>query len=274
MMIEIAIGALVLAIWLITLFFERAIGLSMILFVAPFICFLINLLEKNNRVKNKRAKLFLIPIILLSATYGIFNNGFFNTLNIFIIPILIVIMLIQLFNGKFLIDFSLIRKTFKGFFIPAGFFGNFYDKLVIENKEKFNVEKNANKNKNAKKIIKAVLITLPIVLVILALLSSADQLFSNIFKTMFDTIGKLFETIRMLTVLARILFIALAFLHCASVFYYYVSEYKAQNVIKEKQKKINDNFTMKMILVSLNIIYLIFCFIQIKSLFFKNKEIN
>ena len=51
MIIEMTIGALIFAIWMIALFFEKTIGISMILFVAPFTYFLIHILEKNNRIK-------------------------------------------------------------------------------------------------------------------------------------------------------------------------------------------------------------------------------
>ena len=49
-MINLGIGALILAIWIITLFLGKDIGLSMLLFTAPFVYFFIHLLEKNNKL--------------------------------------------------------------------------------------------------------------------------------------------------------------------------------------------------------------------------------
>ena len=51
-MINLGIGALILAIWIITLFLGKDIGLSMLLFTAPFVYFFIHLLEKNNKLLN------------------------------------------------------------------------------------------------------------------------------------------------------------------------------------------------------------------------------
>ena len=274
MITQITVGAIILAIWMIALFFEKTIGLSMILFAAPLTCLLIYLLEKNKKVKNKKVKLLLIPIILLSLTYGIFNNAFFRALNIIIIPSLIVIMSIGLFNEKSIINGKLFGKIIVGFFAPLGQFGDYFDKFILTVKEKLNIRKKSEGSGKAKKIIKAILITLPIVIVILALLSSADEVFSNIFKVMFDKIGEFFRNITIHSVVARILLTVLAFIYFASFFYYFVYEYKEDEEIEKKDEKTNDNFTMKMILVVLNVIYLVFCYIQIKSLFLKNVNIN
>ena len=64
-MINLGIGALIFAIWLVILFFGKSIGLSMLLFSIPFSYFFIYILEKNNKIKNSKAKILLIPILLL-----------------------------------------------------------------------------------------------------------------------------------------------------------------------------------------------------------------
>ena len=51
-MFEITLGSLLLAIWGVTLFFGKTIGLSMILFALPFTGFTIYILEKNKKVVN------------------------------------------------------------------------------------------------------------------------------------------------------------------------------------------------------------------------------
>ena len=73
-MINIGVGALVFSIWLMVLFFGKAIGLSMLLFVIPFSCFFIYILGKNNKIKKPKVAILLVPIILLSSTYFIFDN--------------------------------------------------------------------------------------------------------------------------------------------------------------------------------------------------------
>ena len=97
-MINIFIGALILSIWCVTLFFEKSIGLSMLLFVVPLTYYIIHILEKNNKIENSKAKILIIPITLLASTYFLYNNSFFNTINILVIPTLIIIMILFVYN--------------------------------------------------------------------------------------------------------------------------------------------------------------------------------
>ena len=73
-----------LAIWFTILFIEEKLGLSVILFIIPLLIVIYVILEKNNRIKNKKGLILLIPIILLSATYFIFDNLFFKILKLFL----------------------------------------------------------------------------------------------------------------------------------------------------------------------------------------------
>ena len=111
-MISIGVGALIFAIWFVTLFVGKSIGLSMLLFIVPFSYFFIYILEKNGKIKNKKAKYLLVPIILLSSTYFIFNNIFFNICNLVIIFTLLILMILILLEGRLVINPDLIEKFF------------------------------------------------------------------------------------------------------------------------------------------------------------------
>ena len=76
----------------------------MMIFIVPLMYYILHILEKNNKIKNKKAKILIIPITLLASTYLIFNNTFFNILNIFVIPILLVIMIMILLGEKIKIE--------------------------------------------------------------------------------------------------------------------------------------------------------------------------
>ena len=98
--INIFLGAILLSIWSVVLFFGKEIGFSMLLFVVPISYYIVSILERNNKVKNKNSKILLIPNIILSGTYLIYNNSFFNTVNLIVIPILIIIMILNLLTDK------------------------------------------------------------------------------------------------------------------------------------------------------------------------------
>lgn len=180
-MIAIIIAAIIFSIWGVTLFLGKEIGLSMFLFVLPITYFLLDLISKNQKLKNKNAKLLILPILLLSLTYVLFDNPFFNRINIVVIPILVVIMVIASRNENTNKGWNWINEIIEMIFEPLSFLGEIFEKIrqLIENKLKIT---RANKRGTSfKKVIKAALITFPIALVILGLLVSADEVFGNMF---------------------------------------------------------------------------------------------
>lgn len=273
-MISIGIGALIFSIWLIILFFGKAIGLSMLLFVIPFLYFFIYILEKKDKIKNPKFKLLLIPILLLSSTYFIFDNSFFNSINLIIIPVLQSILVLGLLGENFEIRLDTIGKILSSFFSPLSFIGESTINFIDNIKENLKIDVKSRNEEKIKKFLKAILITIPVVLIIIILLSTADEIFANIFKGMFNQILNVLNGINISTTFMKFICIVIAFFYFIGLFYYICSKYE---IIEEKaisQPKVNDTFTIKMILVSLNIIYLVFCYIQIKSLFMRNTTLN
>ena len=272
-MFEITLGSLLLAIWGVTLFFGKTIGLSMILFALPFTGFTIYILEKNKKVVNKNAKLLIIPITLLSITYCLYNNSFFNTFNIMIIPILTIIMVLDLLGENFELRFKLIEKILTVVFESISFIGENIEKIRIDIEERFKINLDTEKSAKRKRIIRAVLITLPIVIVIIILLSSADDIFGNVFIDIADYIKEVFKNIKLSTIIVKLILMFICAIYFICFFDYITNRYEV-DILKEKKKLEKDDFTIKMILTSLNIIYLVFCIIQIKSLFLRNVSIN
>ena len=273
-MINILVGAIIFSVWLITLFFGKNIGLSMVLFTVPITGFLIFILEKKNKIVNKKAKLFIIPITLLSFTYCIFNNRLFNLLNIWIIPILVIIMLLDLFKYNLRINADFVGEILGIVFIPLSFIGEAFEMLkqCFENKTKKTID--SRKGKMIKKIIKSLLIILPLVLFILILLSTADNTFGGIFKNIISNSINILKNIKMSSIIVRLILIICSFLYFLGFFYYVFFKYENNEKSFQNQLKTKDNFTIKLLLGVLNVIYLVFCIIQIKSLFIGNENIK
>ncbi len=273
MMFSIGMGAVIFSVILIILFFGKSIGLSMLLFFIPFSYFFIYILEKNNKIQNPKAKVLLIPILLLSSTYFIYDNSFFNNINLIIIPTLFSFMILGLLGENFQINVDTIAKIIETFFNPLSFIEESTIKFVDCIKEKIKLNIKINNEEKMKKIVKAILITIPIVLVIIILLSTADEVFASIFKGIYNQIINVFYDINIFTLFLKIFFIIISFFYLIGLFYYFCFKYE---IINEEYKKIkiDDNFTIKLVLISLNIIYLIFCYIQIKSLFMRNTTLN
>ena len=250
------------------LFWNKSAGISVFLFLTSVILLIVYNLKEKEKIKNKKGILWAIPIELLGLTYFIFNNSLFMTLNLFAIFGLLVLMCMSITGTKitqnrFIVN--ILNKIFEPLSILFDFISDFkLDKF----KEKKNVE-NDSKPSNVKKVVKSLIIAVPIILVVLCLLASADSVFSNIFKGFFDFISKIFENETIASILFRLVFIFICFVYIAGFIIQFVNEKQTQEKqtqVKSKKLRFNE-LTMRIILVSLNVLYVIFSFIQFKYLF-------
>lgn len=266
---KIFLGSLLISIWTVILFWGKNIGLSMLLFIAPFIYFLIGLLENKNKIEYKEAKILIIPIVVLASTYFIFDNSFFNKLNIVVIPVLIILMIIKLMEKNLDIDKFFLR------FVELILDPLTYIEATMKDLKKYILSMFKIKGKTEKNssIGKAILITIPLVIIVIALLSSADEIFGKIFLTgIFNILNVIFE-FDLTNIILKIAVIIALFIYFSSFFNHIIYEYKPKD--EEFQKlQIKDITTTKMVLTALNVVYILFCFIQIKALFLGKDDVS
>lgn len=247
------------------LFWHKSPGISIAIFLTATIILTIYNLKEKEMIKNKKGILWAVPIVLLGLTYFIFNNMFFKILNIPVILILFVIMCMsitetQIKENKFVRQ--ILSKIFKPFVVLFDFISDFDMDEFFENKK----ENQNNKTDNIKKVGKSLLIAVPVILVIIFLLSSADSVFGSIFSDFTKAISKMLETKTINDFLGRLLVIAFTFIYIAGFIIAFAKSKKQEETEESTGIKLSD-LTIKMLLVSLNIIYLLFSVIQIKYLF-------
>lgn len=256
---KILIGALFLSLWQSLLFWKQDLGISVLLFTIPIIWITTKLLKGN--IKNKKALLISIPIIVLSSTYFIFDNLTFYLINIVLIPILYLIMIIWAIS-----DFqikSIIYKIILMIFEPLNYIGDVIRAVLKEFNPKEKDEQIGEK-KEKNNIFKAVCFTGIIALIVIGLLCSADNEFAKIFSTIFKDIN--IFNVSELT--GRIIIIIIAFFYFAGFF---MNMLDKENGLKEFEKdekaEKKESYTIRMMITVLNLVYLVFCFTQIKVLF-------
>lgn len=256
---KILIGALFLSLWQSLLFWKQDLGISVLLFTIPIIWITTKLLKGN--IKNKKALLISIPIIVLSSTYFIFDNLTFYLINIVLIPILYLIMVIWAIS-----DFqikSIIYKIILMIFEPLNYIGDVIRAVLKEFNPKEKDEQIGEK-KEKNNIFKAVCFTGIIALIVISLLCSADNEFAKIFSTIFKDIN--IFNVSELT--GRIIIIIIAFFYFAGFF---MNMLDKENGLKEFEKdektEKKESYTIRMMITVLNLVYLVFCFTQIKVLF-------
>lgn len=254
-----------LTIWHSLLFFEKKLGLSVILFILPTLALLYYVFKKNNKIRNKQGLYWMIPIILLSSTYFLFNNSFFSLLNLFVIPILFTLLYIDTIEPTDNLT-AIVTKSFDFLVEPVKKVPNVL-RLV-----KGNIMTKVNPKPKVRKTIKALLIITPIIIVIIILLSSADMIFKNIVQTIIDIPNNFFSKATYSNFIKRVLLGIIIYLYISASINYLL--FHQQKEIEEPKAERKDPHTIKLLLLVLNIIYFIFDIIQIKSLFLHSVSSN
>ena len=248
------------------LFWEKEPGISVMLFVISFLVGFIFLMYKHKKIENKKALILVIPITLLSATYFIYHNTLFQTINVLMIVLLTIIMCIYTTKAHVKIQGFLV----KGIELLAGTFESISD--VIDNlKNKFKKKKDIEneKSEKLKQGLKSFVYAIPVILVVLVLLMSADSVFANIFVNIFGEFKNIFMAENFVMFCLRICIIMIFFFTFSGFF---VNILKTDTMFNsETEEKITEvhieKMTINMILTILNIFYLIFSIIQFTSLF-------
>lgn len=211
---------------------------------------------------------FLGVSILLSVTYAIFTNYIFREINIILIPL-------TLATGLYMINFSDIRLKGEDLLnnvipnITIGIFINPHVGMIrklFKNREDFNF-----KNSKYRGVIKGVIISIPLLILLILLLSSADEIFASIFE---DTINNMINAISLIRtggVLLKVVVFALVFVYI----YYLFSSFKfmVKRTYKMTVTKL-DKSMVNTILVLVNVLYLVFTYVQIKYLYIKSSNFN
>lgn len=266
-------GSMILSIIASILFFEQTLGLSVLLFAIVALTMLFSFLEKHDKVKNKKAYFFTIPILALASTYFLYNEPIFRVINFFLLIGLTAIMLIVALHNTLQLR-QLPGKIMLCIFEPLehiseavkGMSNTFFKKKEKGTKKKV--------NERANYIWVGIAISLPLLLIVVALLSSADIVFAeglqNVMKGLYDAICYILENYLLGELLGRIILILITTIYFVS----FVLNVWDKRFVSSKESK--SNFTISVeatifntVVTVLNIVYGLFCAIQITTLFAK-----
>ena len=268
------ISSLVLSILHSVLFYGQNLGISVFLFAIVGVFIFIEILRKNEKIKNKKPLLLSVPIILLSATYFLFNNEFFNNFNMLVIIILFLIMIIWSVLGK--LQFGRIIENicvliFGSLTEVGGAAREISNNFSTNKKEIIQDKKEKVKNKKGKQILKGVLISLPLLIVIIVLLVSADEMFANIIGNIFgDLIKNIVNLINVRTIysiLFRIIIITLLTIYFISFILNIKNDKLDGEEFKNKKGIKIDGTILNTVLTLVNVVYLLFSATQIIQAF-------
>lgn len=269
---KIVLGAVALGILHSILFYAQDWGVSVVLFTICALLLIVYSLKDRNKVKNSKAFFLSIPITLISLTYAIFNNIFFNIMNFFVIIGLTSIMIIWAIYGEFNLK-NIIINTILIIFKPFVYIGE-ATKLIYTNifKRKQStsqgkVKEVVKESKVLKQILVGLIISIPLLIIIIALLISADTVFAQILEPIKEFIMNIFSVKFWASVYFRILVFAIVCIYfmafICNILKFDIKENNATNAIGIRM----ENITVNTVLTMLNIVYLLFVIIQFTHLF-------
>lgn len=262
---KILYSSLLLSIIQSILFWHKSPGISVTVFLAIIILVIYYNLNDKQKMKNKKGMLLGVPIILLGLTYFIFNNIFFQIINIPVIFALIIMMCIKTTEGKISENKfirNIIGKVFRPLYVIVEFIGDFQINEFLEEKKKIKNEK----IEFVKKLGKSMLIAIPVIIIIIVLLSSADSIFGSLFTNISEWISNIFSSESISDTVARVIWIIIIFVYVSGFLVAFVKKEDSLDIVTHKKRTFS-SFTINTLLICLDAIYCIFSIIQFKYLF-------
>lgn len=256
---SVLLGALFLAIWNSVLFYGKSLGISVILFIFPLLGLALYELHIHGKIKNRFGLLFIIPILLLSLTYFLFNSLFFRIFNLIVISLLFILLYLYTIKPSFNI-WVMLSDVFSIVFEPIDCIVDVFED--IEGK----VCKALKFGDGVSKFFKSFIVVVPVVGLVLLLLASADMVFGSMFETVLNFIESMADVEVAQEVLGRLILIILVFVYLSASIYFLVRKYSYVQYDTENLNVKANCYTIKLLLTVLNIVYVLFDIIQIRSL--------
>lgn len=247
-------------------FLRGRIGLSYLIFITIFyiVVFLRYKLSFNHR---RIGLLFTIAIWLLSGSYLLHDHTVFYSLNLFVIPILVFSHIVLITSpNTFIWNTPKFLSLLKIKIIDAK---NYSIQFCKETFSKVFYPINSQTTQIIKKMVIGIVISMPLLLIIILLLMSADIRFQEVVLILPDFLFRL----NLLDWTFRFIFILFTGLLFFGTFQVLPVD-KLSELNHHQQKKVTwDSITVITILILINLVYLLFVFVQFKY-FFSGRLIN
>ncbi|MDG5786759.1 DUF4173 domain-containing protein [Evansella sp. AB-P1] len=249
-------------------FFKGPIGISYSIFITVFyIIFFLRF--KGQSFQHKQISTFLLfSIVTLTIMYAIFSNSVFNGINYLLIPFLILCHTILTMGPR---NIYWYKPSFFDFIkqkLIQTISCNYLHLKIIKRKMKRNLGNSAYVN--AKKIAIGILIAFPVVFIVINLLLLADAEFASLMSS----IPELLMNLNLTFLWDGVLIVLLS-----SLFYSFLMTLNRRTPLN--QTSVNpivshqnwDSIIVATVLVSLNLIYLLFTIVQFQY-FFSSGELT
>lgn len=223
-----------------------------------YLCLLVLLLHDKPFIKFRENWAWLVPIIFMALSFGLYENPWLKVISMLVLPISIGVFLSyshtvdrqqQWWSSRFLAWLGLTALTV----IPQWPRASAHLRSAVSN------QVDSSKVSILKRVARSLAILIPLLFIILALLSSADQRFDQLLEQAFQAIGDMLN----FSIFAKLLFVII----------FWVSVVAALNVFYQpfnhEQRSVHrsvDNVTAGIVLLTILGVYIAFLSLQVEYL--------
>lgn len=254
-------ATLAYALFYVICLYDNGSGITFPLFTAGTIVYFILCMRKFDVTVKKYSIFYIVCIELLGLSTCLTDSWviiFLNKLAIFFL--IIVFLLHNFYENKHWNFLDHIKAYLLVTIVPIIYIGKPFLHFAEYKKNKVINPENKIKSKVVY-VILGIIFSIPLVVIVLLLLSSADAVFKNVFKEMFEDVN--FITLTGDGILSCILFVVVFF--CVYMLICFLGIYKVNDV--KKESKGGEPLIAITVCTILSFIYLIFCGIQVVYLF-------
>lgn len=244
--------------------YKNGSGITFPLFTAGTIIYFVFCMKKLDVEVKKYSIFYMVCIELLGLSTCLTDSWVIILLNKFAIFFLIIVFLLHNFyENKHWNFLDHIKAYFLATIVPIIYIGKPFNNFFIYRKNRC-ISNNEMKKSKIIYVILGIVISIPLVVMVMILLSSADAVFGNIFKNMFNDFD--FFELTGDAFLSGLLFVFVFF--ASYMLISFMSMFKVNE--NEKSGKGGEPLIAITVCAILSFIYIIFCCIQLPYLFIGN----
>ena len=262
--------SIISALLITTLLFGSGLGLMATLVTGTLLITFIISFKQAGKLTLKKGFLLLIALICLSISFLLRDQVMLHLLNLVVFFGLSIVYSVQMIDDQpFKINNRLIIKSLEQLVYPIGEF-SIPITLVFKNKKN---KKLKDLDPKIRSVLIGLIIALPLLIIFTALLASADDVFSSMIAIDLSFLNDFFDG----TTIPKIMVSLFSTFYIFSFFYYLLYKKKEEEI--QPEPFVSDDIIIKSdtskdiivttVLVLMNLLFLVFTFIQFKYLFSK-----
>ena len=223
-----------------------------------YLCLTLLLLHDKPFIKFRENWAWLVPIVFMALSFGLYENPWLKVINMFVLPISLGVFLSYAhttekqhhwWSSSFLVRLGLIALNILPEWPRAS---NSLRSAALN-------QVDSSRASIVKRIARSIALLIPLLFIVLALLSSADQQFDQLLGRVFQIVGDMLN----FSIFAKLAFVILLWVSLVAALSAFRQPFKYEHQAAHRSV---DNVTAAIVLISILLVYIAFLSLQIEYL--------